>query len=94
LVVALPLSQFDLTHIMQEELEAALIAACGGGVAVRVEEIANKPHDFKGGGTPMHPFCNSKQLSLSLHNSAFSILRVSIRPYVSILSFFPPLTNK
>jgi hypothetical protein len=71
LVVALPLSQFDLTQIMQKELEAALIAACGGGVAVRVEDIANKPHGFKGGGTPTHFFCNSKQLPLLLKNSAY-----------------------
>jgi hypothetical protein len=51
MVVALPLSQFDLTDSMCAELEAAVIAACGGGVTVGVEQIANKPFDFKGGGT-------------------------------------------
>jgi hypothetical protein len=73
LVVALPLSQFDLTHSMQEELKAALIAACGGGVAVRVEEIANKPHDFKGGGTPhiFFPFQSDSPSQYTLQHSAF-----------------------
>ena len=56
MVVALPISQFDFTQSMQEEFKAALIAACGGGIAVRVEEIANKPYDFRGGGiSPLPP---------------------------------------
>jgi hypothetical protein len=49
-VVALPLSEFDLTDSLKADLVAAVVAALGGGVLVRVEEVANKPRDFKGGG--------------------------------------------
>jgi hypothetical protein len=52
MVLALPLSQSDLTHVMLEALEVAVVAACGGAVSVRVEVHANKPFDFKGGGAP------------------------------------------
>jgi hypothetical protein len=52
LKVALPLSEFDLTDDVKAALVAAVVAACRGGVMVRVEEIANKPREFKGGGDP------------------------------------------
>ncbi len=55
LVVALPLSELDLTDSLKEELVAAVVVACGGGVLVRVEQVANKPKDFKGGGDPATP---------------------------------------
>jgi hypothetical protein len=54
MTVAFPISKFEFDS-MRKEFEAALIAACGGGVALKVEEIANKPCDFKGGGAPPTP---------------------------------------
>ena len=59
LVLALPLSGFDLTDDIKEALVAAVVAACGGGVVVRVEEVANKPREFKGGGDPAPPHLQS-----------------------------------
>jgi hypothetical protein len=55
LKLALPLSGFDLADGIKEELEAAVVASCGGKVVVKVEEIANKPKEFKGGGDPAPP---------------------------------------
>ena len=65
LKLALPLSEYDLTDEVKEALVQAVIAACGDGVEVKVEEVANKPREFKGGGDPplpkhttTHPRCS------------------------------------
>ncbi len=59
MTVALPFSKFDFTDEKQTLFRDAVSAACGGGVQVVVEEVADKPADFKGGGVssilfPLH----------------------------------------
>jgi hypothetical protein len=49
--LALPISKFNFTDSMSSELQMALKDMCGGsGISIKIEEVINKPHDFKGGG--------------------------------------------
>ena len=48
--VALRLSKDDFQGRYEETFLAAVRARCGGEGAVRVEEVADKPNDFRGGG--------------------------------------------
>jgi hypothetical protein len=57
MTVALPFSKFDFTEQMQSLFKNAVRTACGVDARVLVDEVADKPKDFKGGGlkTPCAP---------------------------------------
>ena len=48
--VALPISKDDLKWKYKEHFLAAVRALCGGRGEVRIDEVADKPEDFRGGG--------------------------------------------
>ncbi len=50
MAVALPVSKADFTDRMQGPFVEQVAEYCGGGCKVVLEEIADKPADFKGGG--------------------------------------------
>jgi hypothetical protein len=56
MTVALPFSKFDFTDEKQSLFREAVSAACGRRVQVVVEEVADKPTDFKGGGVSSRYF--------------------------------------
>jgi hypothetical protein len=57
MLVAVPMSKFDLDDDRRAALTGAISATCGGFDVV-LEDIADKPRDFKGGGQSLqslHP---------------------------------------
>ena len=58
MTVALPFSKFDFTEQMQLLFREAVLATSGAGGSVEkvvVDEVADKPKDFKGGGATLPP---------------------------------------
>jgi hypothetical protein len=51
MAVALPVPKVDLTDAIKAELMSAVQTVCGVGTSVEVEDVIEKPRDFKGGGT-------------------------------------------
>ena len=57
MLVTIPMSKFDLDDDRRAALKGAISATCGG-LDVILEDIADKPRDFKGGGKfheSLHP---------------------------------------
>ena len=53
-LVAVPLSKFDFGDDLRAALAAAVSASCGG-LEAAIDDVADKPRDFKGGGRPPAP---------------------------------------
>ena len=56
MTVALPFSKFDFTDARQTLFKDAVRKLCEGQGKVVVDEVADKPVDFKGGGVSFHTF--------------------------------------
>ena len=52
MLVTMPVSKFDLDDDLRAAFKGAISATCGGFDVV-LEDVADKPRDFKGGG-PFH----------------------------------------
>ena len=55
--VALPVSKDAFEKWFKGPFEEAVRALCGGRGEVRIEEVADKPEDFRGGGEWPLPCC-------------------------------------